>query len=89
VFQQGNTVRLLANFYNWDGEPADPEELKLIIYDDKYNTISTVTETTKLDIGQYYCDYTFATAGNFIYEWLAVLGGKPTLRRRKILIDRV
>ncbi|NPV90097.1 MAG: hypothetical protein HPY50_04885 [Firmicutes bacterium] len=78
----GDTVRLTAEFKDWNGELADPEVVTVKIYENQRNVIHTGT-AIKSDIGKYYYDYELPTsgAGDLVYEFGGVLGGKTVLAR--------
>lgn len=90
-YQKGNTVRLEAQFYDWEDQPVDPTLVKLIIYD--YNHIKldeiSIPPSNRLDVGSYYYDYVFSQAGVFVYEWYAEIDGKPSLRRNRFSVAQV
>lgn len=81
--QVGNTVRLVAQFYDWDGAPVDPALIKLIFYDAKYTKIDeySIGPAHKLEPGKYYFDYVTKASGTVFYEWYGEVDGLPTLKR--------
>lgn len=89
-YQSGNTVRLKAEFKDWNGNNIDPDVIKLIIYDSRYQKLQEieVPASNKVNVGMYFYDYVFE-AGLFIYEWLATIGGTPSLIRKRISISNV
>ncbi|MDM5333446.1 hypothetical protein QUF56_09425 [Ureibacillus composti] len=90
TYQAGNTVRLTAEFKDWEGVSIDPETVKLIIYDYRYTKLSEfeVPTANRINVGTYFYDHVFET-GLFIYEWLATIDGKPSLVRKQISISNV
>lgn len=83
-------MRLMAEFKDWDGENVDPETVKLIIYDYRYNKLDEreVSLGNKTSVGTYFYDYVF-NAGEFIYEWLATINQTPSLIRKRISVKNV
>lgn len=85
VYQSGQTVRLSCEFNNFKGEPVDPEIVKVIIYDEKYNKITdySLGANSKTDVGKYFFDY--KTDPNkeqrVYYEWYGEINGNPALKR--------
>ncbi|MFC3883741.1 hypothetical protein ACFOU2_09610 [Bacillus songklensis] len=90
TYQAGNTVRLAAEFKDWDGENVDPETIKLIIYDYRYNKLDEreIQTENRTSIGAYYYDYIF-NEGEFIYEWLATINRTPSLIRKRISVKTI
>lgn len=90
VYQSGNTVRMLAQFYDANDNITDPDLIEFRIYNYKYEELSkeVVPPENKLSNGAYYLDYTLPTeAGYYIYEWYYEKDGMPKLRREKIRVD--
>ena len=87
TYQAGNTVRLTCAFKDYtSGTAKDPELIKVIIYDYRYNKIGefTMTGTNKTGVGEYFYDYEipFATKPTkFYYEWYGEISGSPSLKR--------
>lgn len=84
VYQYGNTVRLECDFFDYSGDKVDPQLVKVIIYDAKYNVLSTeiVGGANKQNIGEYFYDYTTPKKEQKLYyEWYGEIDGKPSLKR--------
>lgn len=85
VYKSGNTVRLLGEFYDFNGELKDPQLIKVVIYDYKYNIVDTVPigDANRLSVGKYYYDFsTKKESDKYIYEWYGEIDGNPSLDRR-------
>lgn len=80
----GDTIRLTGEFRGWDGNLADPDEAKVIIYDSQYNEIAEYTPN-KLETGKYYLDYIvpFGKTNVMYFEYKGISGDMPQARRRK------
>lgn len=84
TYQYGNTVRLECKFFNFGGQPVDPTLIKVVIYNSKYEQISSInlTVSNRLDIGDYFYDYTTEKKEQKLYyEWYGEIDGKPSLKR--------
>lgn len=82
VYQHGNTIRLTCEFFDFDGIPKSPDDVKIRIYDYKYNVIDEFNNATKTEEGKYYFDYVSETENKtYYYEWYGQLDGTPSLRR--------
>lgn len=80
MVKKGNTVRLTGNFYDWEDNPADPEGVTLIIYDNRRIKISEVTPN-RVNVGEYQYDYVAEKEGSYYYEFKGNLSGNPSLNR--------
>lgn len=85
----GDTVRLTANFKDWEGQLVDPSQVKIIIYDSRYNKLNEFEITTqgRADKGKYFFDYQFDKSGDFIYEFYATIDGTPSLARKRVRVS--
>lgn len=90
-YQLGNTVRLIAQFKDWDGNPVDPVLIKVVFYDTQFKKISehSIGPANRLDTGSYYFDYVPDTVGTFFYEWYAEIDGLPSLKRASLTVRRI
>ena len=84
----GNTVRLEAEFEDFDGELVSPDDVKVIIYDGRREIIHKA-DVTPYETGKYHYDYTIPAEplGQLYVEFSGMLAGKPkagrtTLERR-------
>jgi hypothetical protein len=86
VYQYGTTIRFEAEFFDFDGEPVDPDQVALKIYDHKYNEITSEVGIPNGGVGKYYYDYeTERKEARLYYEWYAMIDGKPSLRRGEFM----
>lgn len=82
VYQYGTTIRFEVKFFDFDEEAIDPTDVKLTIYDSKYNKIHESSGVPRGVVGEYFYDYvTEEKEARLYYEWLAIIEGKPSLRR--------
>ena len=84
VYQYGNTVRLECDFFDYTELKIDPQMVKVIIYDAKYNilTSETLGGANRRNIGEYFYDYTTPKKEQKLYyEWYGEIDGKPSLKR--------
>ena len=90
MVERGNTVRLTAQFKDWDEVAVDPTLIKLIIYDSKYTKLNEyiVGVATKLTTGSYYYDYVTTVVADFVYEWYAEIDGLPSLKRSWLSVSK-
>lgn len=86
IYQYGTTIRFVCTFYNFSGEPVDPQMVKIIVYDYKYNTIFNGVGLKSAPIGQYFYDYTTEMKEQkLFYEWYGEIDGKPSLKRGEFM----
>lgn len=82
---QGDSVRLKVKFKSFTGQPINPVDVKLIIYDNQKNIIETITDLVQEGTGQFYYDYVPANELNeFIFEFVGSYQNKPILSRGKV-----
>lgn len=87
VYQAGNTVKLECSFFEFDGvTPFDPINLKIVIYDQFYSVLETITDgIVKEGIGKYYCMYQTSSEPQFFYyEWYGEKDGFKSIKRNRI-----
>lgn len=87
VYQAGNTVKLECSFFDFDGiTPFDPINIKVIIYDQFYNVLETLTDNiAKEDIGKYSRMYQTSQQPQYIYyEWYGEKDGYKAIKRNKL-----
>ena len=84
TYQYGNTIRFECDFHDFNEQLIDPELIKIIIYNYKYEVIheEIVGVNNKKDVGKYYYDYTTEMKEQkYFYEWYGEINGKPSLKR--------
>jgi len=85
TYQYGNTVRFECSFFNFNNIKVDPQKIKLIIYDYKYNILFEGVGIKK-DVGEYFYDYTTEMKEQKLYyEWYGEIDGKPSLKRGEFM----
>lgn len=85
IYTSGSTVRLIGEFFDFDGQPTDVLFLKVVIYDYKYNKLKefTLNDSNKIETGKYFYDFvTDTTPKRVIYEFRGELDSLPALDRR-------
>jgi hypothetical protein len=89
--QMGNTVRLTAQFSDWDGNPVDPALIKVKFYDTRFKLLEehSVGAANKLDVGSYYFDYVPQVPDTIYYEWYAEIDGLPSLKRESLTVRKI
>lgn len=90
TYQTGNTIRFKCQFTDFEGEKVDPNLVKIIFYDYKYNQMENfmLGDGNKISEGEYYFDYILPSRNNqqIYYEWYAEIGGKPALKRDTFMV---
>jgi len=88
TYKQGTSVRLSAVFYDWEGNPIDPSNVIIKIYDGRYVKIIEVSLPVDPDTGtgEYGYEYTFPNEGEFVYEFYADIDESTSLERTRIRI---
>ncbi len=84
----GDTVRLTASFKDWDGKYSDPDDVKIIIYDQNKTEVFS-DAAVKLETGIYYYDYTIELDVSYpiAFAFRGVLAGKPILGRAFLPVE--
>lgn len=86
----GSTVRITANFRDWDGTLVDPSTMTLRIYDKNRRQIGSsisITASHKVVTGSYKYEYTIpeGVTSEVIYEWKGILAtGYAVIGRGRI-----
>lgn len=88
TYQYGNTVRFECDFHDFNGMPIDPQMIKIIVYNYKYEILLTqsIGLNNRKDIGRYFHDYTTdMKEQKLFYEWYGEIDGKPSLKRGEFM----
>lgn len=88
TYQYGNTIRFECDFFDFNGVKIDPQMIKLVIYNYKYQVLSTIVLNTnnRQNVGEYYYDYvTESKEQKLYYEWYGEIDGKPSLKRGEFI----
>jgi hypothetical protein len=88
TYQYGNTVRLECNFYDFSGLSVNPDFVKVVIYNSKYEVIftETLSISNRSDVGKYFYDYiTEKKEQKIYYEWYGEINGKPSIKRGQFI----
>jgi hypothetical protein len=84
----GSTVRAVNVFYNFEGNPMDPDLVKVRIYDRKYKMEQEfiLSDGNKLQTGVYFFDYVTPTepSQTKIIEFYGEISGNPSIERDTI-----
>jgi hypothetical protein len=81
----GNTVRLKAEFKDFNGEYVSPENVILRIYDAYKKQVGEDIPVSPSDVGKYQYDYVIPGAvGTLYFEFVGTIGGLPVLGRATI-----
>lgn len=84
VYQYGDTIRFQCTFHDFSDVKTDPQIVKIIIYNYKYEIITSevIGGANKTDVGDYFYDYTTEKKEQKLYyEWYGEFDGKPSLKR--------
>lgn len=86
--QRGDTLRLLAQFKDWDDKPIDPDEVKIIVYDRTWIKLheQELSVDNRKDVGSYFYDYVPEETGTFYIEWQGRIDGQPSLHRSTLIV---
>lgn len=87
----GDTVRLQANFENWEGVPVIPISMKFILYKRDWTVLQEIplNEAHIVDGYTISHDYTFNQVGQIYIEAYGVIDGTPTIERIGFEIKRI
>lgn len=84
VYLTGNTVRLIGTFKDNSGNLKDPNLIKVIFYNYRYEKIDeySVGIDNKLGTGEYFFDYkTPSQEMKIYYEFYGEIAGNPAIQR--------
>ena len=84
AYQYGTTVRLECAFYDFDDVKINPDSVKIIIYNARYEILieQTLVIDGQKNIGEFFYDYiTESKKQTIYYEWYGEINGKPSLKR--------
>ena len=84
VYLTGSTVRLSAKFTDVEGNPKNPDTVKVILYDFRFNKIDeyVLGEENHIDVGEYVFDYIAPMMERKIhFEFYGEIGGNPVIER--------
>ncbi|OCA87280.1 hypothetical protein [Pseudobacillus wudalianchiensis] len=87
----GDTIRLKAEFKDWQGQPTIPADIKFIVYKSDWTKLKEIPLSQAIVIDGYTiaCDYTAEQLGTFYVEAYGLLDGTPTIERKAIEIRRI
>ena len=81
----GNTVRLKAEFKDFNGEHVSPENVILRIYNAYKKQVGEDIPVSPSDVGKYQYDYVIpGVVGTLYFEFVGTIGGLPVLGRATI-----
>ena len=82
----GDTVRLKAEFKDFNGEHVSPENVILRIYDGYKKQVGEDIPVLPSDVGKYQYDYVIPgdVIGPLYFEFVGTIGGLPILGRATI-----
>ncbi len=81
-----DTIRLIVQFRDFNGQPINPTDVKLTIYD-KQQVDETITDgIINIEQGNYQYDYTDTTNSDFVFEFSGVFNDKTVLARQEVKI---
>lgn len=90
-FQEGNTIRLTAECFDWDNvTKVDPTTIRFILYDSRWQVITSedLEDGDRVEEGTYR-KYIAPPIGDYYYEFYAEYGGLPSLKRKPLTIRKV
>jgi len=84
TYQYGNTVRFECTFYNFNNEKVNPDLVKVIVYNYKYEILLEEIINSGINIGEYMYDYTTGDKSEKLYyEWYGEIDGNPSIKRKE------
>lgn len=91
TYLSGNTIRIKATFYDFDNQLVNPQIVKFILYDSKYNKIDEymLSDSNRVGVGVYFYDYITQVeqkCNKIYYEFYGEIGGKPSINRGEFLV---
>ena len=85
VYHAGNTIRLQCIFEDFDGNRVNPTNVKIILYDNKYQKLQELVLSSGYRIGTGVYIYNYITSSDLeqriVYEWYGEINGLPSLKR--------
>ena len=88
VYQYGNTIRFKCVFHDFNNTKINPDTVKIIVYNYKYEVIFESIVENIGEIGEYMFDYTTANKKQRLYyEWNGEIDGRASLKRGEFTTD--
>lgn len=86
MIYRGDTVRLVANFMDFNGNAVSPENIELTIYDLEEEEIESINldDSNRKDVGVYFYDY--VADQDVIFEFFGEVEGNPTVIRNSLQV---
>lgn len=90
-YHKGDTIRLKATFYTFEGVVADPSNVMLKVYDEDRRVLVEADDgdLSHPSAGVYYYDYTTDVEGELVYEFSGLGEGTTILRRGVFVVKFV
>ena len=82
----GNTIRLRAEFFDFDGSKVTPDNITVKFYNREKEQIGDAQAATVVD-GQIYYDYVAANPEIRFYEFSGEINGQPVVERDQLEIQ--
>ena len=98
MLQKGNTLRLMAQFTNWEGDSAAPDSVTVRVYDRNWGlqieqVLTNANKRTDAQdviiLGAYFFEYIPLMAGKFYFEFAGALQGTAALKRDSFDIVKI
>lgn len=75
-----DTIRLIVEFKDFNGNAITPTDIKLTIYDVNEEIVEVIEQDINKDDNRYYYDY--VAQNDFIFEFSGIYDNKPVLARK-------
>lgn len=92
---KGDTVRLIVEFYDFNGNPIDPTDITITIENKQREVLveEPITVADKVlnsagltEVGKYYYDYTPTETGIIYYYFKGTINGSVGLRNSSFMV---
>lgn len=87
-----STVRIIGEFYSYEEKLTEPQNIKLILYNDRWEKQEefVMSLSNKITDGKYFFDYLLPSKPQKLYyEWNAIIDGSTSISRDTIIVSKM
>lgn len=87
-----STVKIVGEFYNYEEQLIEPQNIKLIIYNEKWEKQEEFIMglSNKIKDGSYFLEYLLPSRPQKLYyEWNAIIDGSTSISRDTIIVSKM
>ena len=88
TYQYGDTIRFKCVFHDFNNTKINPDSVKIIIYNYKYEVLFESIVENSGEIGEYTYDFTTEKKRQkLFYEWNGEINGRISLKRNEFMTE--